>query len=90
MSRRRVRTSCDHAPPAIYRGEVVMDWSTHRSAPRPGPCRVCGRPTTLVDCAGTLCHKVCAEREATREIAAPAAGRRAGVRRGHLSLVGGR
>ncbi|MEU4214021.1 hypothetical protein [Actinoplanes sp. NPDC026623] len=89
MSRRNARVACQPGPPLLYRGEVFMDWHTHRSAASPGPCRACGRPTTLHDCTGALCHKVCAEREATSELAAPAAGRRARGRRGHLSLVGG-
>ena len=92
MPRRLVRPECVHPAGTLYRGEIFMDWSTHKATSQPGPCRACGRPTTLTDCTGVRCHKVCAEREATRELATPPAPR-AGPRRrtrGHLTLVGDR
>lgn len=73
MPRRRTRAECVHAPPVLYQGEIFLDWHDHRMAARPGPCRVCRRPTALLDCAGVTCHKVCAEAELTREHLAPAA-----------------
>jgi len=92
MPRRLVRPECVHPAATLYRGEIFMDWSSHKAASQPGPCRACGRPTVLTDCTGARCHKVCAEREATRGLTTPSP-RPAATRsraRGHLTLVGDR
>jgi hypothetical protein len=50
-------------------GRVFMDWRTHTPLDhRPGPCRICGRPTQLRDCSRSRCHKTCAEAEFARDL----------------------
>ena len=94
MRRRSSSAECVHAPPMVFRGAVVLDWHDHAVARWPGSCRICKGPTILLDCVGLLCHKVCAEREATRKYLAPAsrAGARSGrgpVDRRHLVAIDG-
>lgn len=60
---------------------VVVDWRarSHWSATA-RPCRICRRPSHLVDDAGAACHKVCAESEAAAVLAARARTHHAALR----------
>jgi hypothetical protein len=67
--RRHLAAVRDCCPaPYIYLGVVGFDWSGHEAGPG-RPCRICRRDAWCRDCTKTPCHKVCAEREATQELA---------------------
>ncbi|WP_431976019.1 hypothetical protein [Micromonospora haikouensis] len=64
---------CAHPAPHVttVNGQVFvsLDWSDHQTGGNLR-CRLCQRPTLLVDCAGRPCHKTCAENETARDLQA--------------------